>query len=547
MFFELMDSPEQVETPQNAMSSLKAAARIVEFEETVDAREALVSAARSVAADQGLSEDEPILDSLPNKSTNQGPILSNEPTIKKNRRQSVNEDAQQFLQLMKANPAVEKKTETKVIERQPTIEDDAQALVDNIDTEEFIAQIEPVKRKPVNAKYLRTLERKRNERNQEQRRSTHKSIDTELSQVSKMLKESDGTRWGDNISQHAFQSPNQEMLMRTMQRASQTSKSSHKFKGLKQEEIARLSAPQKSKTIALDWEDILSAKKRREKEKRFSTFDNEKNCRFQPVTNETRKKKASSSDRNSDDDEADAKAANSALNFIYRQEAKERTRSEKREFKKGKEDYEARMDKKYCPKCGAKQSYDEVKEKRKLCPNCNVEYKHKTAWGNVEKSFFKRQNEIYEKAQASKEKLAQSLLESEFKATRTRYDHVSGKIIESEYLAHAASRDCDNAEDRLVWTKEVEIDFFTREKERLDMKNEKLKKIEEEIYGTRKNGAGDPPLGGDWRQLSSTSMTSRGSNRKTNAGFISTTGASRSQQSRASSVRDDEWLVYQGR
>ena len=38
----------------------------------------------------------------------------------------------------------------------------------------------------------------------------------------------------------------------------------------------------------------------------------------------------------------------------------------------GKAGYDALVDKKQCPNCGAKQSYDEVKEKRKECPNCKV-------------------------------------------------------------------------------------------------------------------------------------------------------------------------------
>ena len=34
----------------------------------------------------------------------------------------------------------------------------------------------------------------------------------------------------------------------------------------------------------------------------------------------------------------------------------------------GKADYDARLDKKYCPKCGAQQKYDEIIEKKKNVP-----------------------------------------------------------------------------------------------------------------------------------------------------------------------------------
>ena len=43
-----------------------------------------------------------------------------------------------------------------------------------------------------------------------------------------------------------------------------------------------------------------------------------------------------------------------------------------------------------CPECGAKQSYDEVKEKRKFCPNCRVEYCAQLSWAKVSNKFFKK-------------------------------------------------------------------------------------------------------------------------------------------------------------
>ena len=48
-----------------------------------------------------------------------------------------------------------------------------------------------------------------------------------------------------------------------------------------------------------------------------------------------------------------------------RQEAQERSRRMEQELAIGKSNYDKIIDKKQCPSCGAKQSYDEVKEKRK--------------------------------------------------------------------------------------------------------------------------------------------------------------------------------------
>jgi hypothetical protein len=55
-------------------------------------------------------------------------------------------------------------------------------------------------------------------------------------------------------------------------------------------------------------------------------------------------------------------------------QTEERARREDLLFQIGKKEYDAIVDKKRCPKCGAKKSYDEVKEKKKLCPNCKVLY-----------------------------------------------------------------------------------------------------------------------------------------------------------------------------
>ena len=51
--------------------------------------------------------------------------------------------------------------------------------------------------------------------------------------------------------------------------------------------------------------------------------------------------------------------------FYYRQEAQERTRRTELDLAIGKAAYDKIIDKKQCPVCTAKQSYDEVKEKRK--------------------------------------------------------------------------------------------------------------------------------------------------------------------------------------
>jgi ribosomal protein S27AE len=62
--------------------------------------------------------------------------------------------------------------------------------------------------------------------------------------------------------------------------------------------------------------------------------------------------------------------------------------------RRGEEAYKTVLDKRQCPQCTAVQSYDEVKEKRKLCPNCNVEYQRPRVWAAVRKRFLQRLHEF---------------------------------------------------------------------------------------------------------------------------------------------------------
>jgi len=67
------------------------------------------------------------------------------------------------------------------------------------------------------------------------------------------------------------------------------------------------------------------------------------------------------------------------------------------EFKIGKSKYDARLDNKECPNCGNKQSYDEKKNKKHKCSNCETPYRAKVVFTeDMSKNFFQR-NKEYEK------------------------------------------------------------------------------------------------------------------------------------------------------
>jgi ribosomal protein S27AE len=117
----------------------------------------------------------------------------------------------------------------------------------------------------------------------------------------------------------------------------------------------RLSRPKQSSSIG-------GSRRQSDPELKYTLYDEVQNCTFRPkLTSSTAESKGGN---RGDEDEKS--------NFIQRQEATARNHREEREFKMGQADYNAKIDKKTCPQCGAKQSYDEVKEKRKQCPNCKV-------------------------------------------------------------------------------------------------------------------------------------------------------------------------------
>lgn len=162
---------------------------------------------------------------------------------------------------------------------------------------------------------------------------------------------------------------------------------------------------------------------------------------------------------------------NKMVAFNDRQEAKYRGKLQELEFKIGKADYDAKIDKKFCPSCGGKQSYDEIKSKKKVCPQCNVEYKNKISWQSVCNRFFDREKAYAKQSDAARAILAKEWEDHVRKSTeRKMYDKKSGKIITIK------------AEHDAKWDEEMEASFFERMKEYFEKKKGALKAIEEDAY-----------------------------------------------------------------
>jgi hypothetical protein len=221
---------------------------------------------------------------------------------------------------------------------------------------------------------------------------------TELSRVSVLLTDAEEKSWGRDI-RRAFTDPHKELLFRSMkvvrpassgggeviknataggrlQRYTTCDLKLHALGKAAQEAARRSSLVENMRASAERLCTTASSKAPSQRELRadptlrFATYEDAKECTFQPrIAGKERKAKKAA-----DDEDEDRRGEEDKFAFINRQEAEERNRRDELEFEMGKAKYDARVDKKTCPRCGAKQSYDEFKEKRKNCVHCNVEY-----------------------------------------------------------------------------------------------------------------------------------------------------------------------------
>lgn len=206
---------------------------------------------------------------------------------------------------------------------------------------------------------------------------------------------------------------------------------------------------------------------------KFASFDEMKNCTFQPRLRNKRSEAASKAAADSDEEQSKAKEAASSGAFIDRQVMDERRRVAQREHKKGQAEYEAQVDKKYCPQCGGKRSYDEYKEKKKNCGVCNIPYANKIVWNNkMMHRFFDRDKMFADKMQAKQKELQKSL-ELKLRTYETqRFDDETG---------HMETVRENQFESNLQWDAETEAEFLERLETANKKKEERFNKIVQEM------------------------------------------------------------------
>jgi hypothetical protein len=289
------------------------------------------------------------------------------------------------------------------------------------------------------------------------------SIISEPSKAATMLAMSEEKEYGDRIRM-SFRTGTEEMLFRSMQIIHPFSRddlggtgrgrSREEWRNMR-DSSDRLSRPTTDSPTRLDIKFDPTLK--------YSTYDDAKECTFRPLINGKKKKEK----KDSDDE---GKVEDPKYSFISRQEAEERMRREELAFKQGKLDYDAKIDKKVCPKCGLKQSYDEVKEKRKLCPVCSVEYTNPQPWGKVSKQFFQKCYDYSRRITNNKKRIKEEFGKEYKYITRTVYDRKTGKLVMIQ------------EERKNQLTEEEMAEFFERLKKQMAEHKIFMKTLEKEIY-----------------------------------------------------------------
>jgi hypothetical protein len=121
--------------------------------------------------------------------------------------------------------------------------------------------------------------------------------------------------------------------------------------------------------------------------RRFDRDDDARNCTFAPRVLKSSKAMVRSSGP-----------------FMQRFESAEEAHRSALETRRLKKEYEARVDKKMCPKCGVSQSFDELRQHKNACQRCKAPYRHRLVWGEVGPRFLKR---VEDKRIEREEKLAE--------------------------------------------------------------------------------------------------------------------------------------------
>lgn len=196
----------------------------------------------------------------------------------------------------------------------------------------------------------------------------------------------------------------------------------------------------------------------------YALYDDAKECTFKPQV-----KSNTNLQNNDSNNDAKSDGKDSIAVFLERQAVKEIDRWSKIDHKKGMSDYDAILDKKYCPLCGVVQTYDQVINKEKKCINCRVEYQPKLTWQTAIKQNREGKIKLQQRAIHNEEQQKKREQEDYVKSTeRQVYDRDTGKIVTVSSI------------NTTKWTKHVEQKFFDKLHNDF-LRSEEKKKVVEKI------------------------------------------------------------------
>jgi len=280
-----------------------------------------------------------------------------------------------------------------------------------------------------------------------------RAASAERSALADFLHKSTDKPWEDRIAS-SFSSYSQEVLFRSMMQMPDTRAQG---KGPSRGKDSMKSKAGESETKK---EPKKKSARKNDLSQIYASLDDAKECTFKPVITKNPNSESS----------GDAKAS-----FLERMEMEEDGRRDRFEKAIGEAEYAPIIDKKYCPNCGAKQSYEEVKEKRKLCPNCSVAYCSKISWGDVSGKFFAKQKEEASKKQEGMVKVQNEMEKEALLKRYSRFDRKEGKVVVNEAAMNKA------LEGSETWNEDMEEGFFTRMEEQLARKQSKLLELDKKI------------------------------------------------------------------
>ena len=264
--------------------------------------------------------------------------------------------------------------------------------------------------------------------------------------------------------------PDKQMLFLRMKSITTSNSNKADSKSTSPAPLSRRSTMSDIKTVATEKSSIdrllrpkSTVNQNDKAECKYGLYDELENCTFHPKIHKYRNSESKSNDNDK-----------SKSLFYDRQDAMYKSHINELNDTIGKTNYDKFLTQKFCPNCHSKQSYDEVKERRKKCSNCNIDFCSKLSWNKISNKFFKSQENFIKKLKDKKENLIIEL-ENESKLIKIKsFNKKTGKIetiLKENYgMSH-----------NIIWTDEIENDFFDRLNEFHEKKQEKLKLLENEI------------------------------------------------------------------